>query len=90
MNKIEFTLNIPNESNLVNLCTGMVHHASEFKSNITLSVEGGHKIDLKSILGVMSLCMSNGKKITIEINGDDEDDEDAAYMCLEKYTKLYK
>jgi len=87
MKKIEFTLNIPNESNLVNLCTGMVHHASEFKSDITLSVDKGHKIDLKSILGVMSLCMSNGKDIVIEITGSDED---GAYMCLEKYTNLYK
>ena len=87
MKKIEFVLNIPSESNLVNLCTGMVHHASEFVSDINLSVDGGHKIDLKSILGIMSLCMSNGKNITIEINGKDEED---AYLCLEKYTKSYK
>jgi len=87
MKKIEFTLNIPNESNLVNLCTGMVHHASEFISEITLSVNNGHKIDLKSILGVMSLCMSNGKDIVIEIEGGDEE---GAYLCLEKYTNIYK
>ena len=87
MKSITFKLNIPKESNLVNMCTGMVHHASEFTSEILLSVDNGNQIDLKSILGIMSLCMSNGKIITIDIAGKDED---LAFMCLEKYASMYK
>ena len=67
MKQITFKLSIPKESNLVNMCAGMVHHASEFTSQILLSVDNGNQIDLKSILGIMSLCMSNGKIITIDI-----------------------
>lgn len=87
MKTITFKLNIPKESNLVNMCSGMVHHASEFTSEILLSVDNGNQIDLKSILGIMSLCMSNGKIITIEIAGKDEEE---AFMCIEKYANMFK
>lgn len=90
MKTIDFVLNIPKETKLVNLCTGMVHHASEFISDITIGVEGSTNnltIDLKSILGVMSLCMSNGKKIHIEINGPDED---GAFMSINKYVEQFE
>ena len=84
MKKIEFVLNIPSESNLVNLCTGMVHHASEFVSDINLSVDGGHKIDLKSILGIMSLAVLDGAKIEIEARGADAEE---AIKALEEMIK---
>lgn len=87
MRTINFTLNIPKELTLVNLCTGLVHHASEFESNVTIQVEGSNlstKIDLKSILGVMSLVYSNGKKVIIEISGEDEDN---ACECISKYVE---
>ena len=90
MKTLDFILNIPEETKLVNLCTGMVHHASEFTSNITIQIEGSHNnptIDLKSILGVMSLVYASGKLVHIEINGEDEE---LAYMCLEKYTSRFK
>lgn len=87
MKKVEFTLNIPKELKLVNLCTGLVHHASEFTSNITIQVEDSSKIDLKSILGTMSLVYANGKKVSIEISGVDEVE---AEMCIRKYVERFE
>ena len=84
MRKLEFTLNIPKEMTLINLCTGFIHHASEFVSDITIQVNDSAKIDLKSILGTTSLVYANGKTVTIEINGKDED---LAYMSLERYAE---
>ena len=86
---INFTLQVPKETSFVSLCTGMVHHGSEFKSNISIQVEDGQVVDLKSILGIMTLCYSNGRKAQITIEGLDEDDVNGAYMCLTKYLEAY-
>ncbi len=90
MKTLDFILNIPEETKLVNLCTGLVHHASEFTSDITISVEGSSNhltIDLKSILGVMSLVYASGKLVHIEINGEDEE---LAFACIDAYTSKFK
>lgn len=87
MKKIEFTLNMPKEITLVNMCSGMVHHGSQFESDIFISFDGGNKVDMKSILGLMSLCMANGRRVVIEIDGKDED---MAYICIEKYVERIK
>ena len=86
---INFTLQVPKESSFVSLCTGMVHHGSEFKANITIQVEDGQIVDLKSILGIMTLCYSNGRSARIVIEGTDADDVEGAYMCLTKYLDTY-
>lgn len=86
---INFVLQIPEESSFVSLCTGMVHHGSEFKADITIQVEKSQKVDLKSILGIMTLCYANGRHATIEIKGTDAEDVEAAYMCLNKYVETY-
>lgn len=79
----------PNEEKpeYVKFASGIVHRASEFRSNITLKtqcVNGYDSVDLKSILGVMSLHSGKGKAMTIEINGIDEDE---AYMSLKAYVE---
>lgn len=48
-----------------------VQKASEFASAIKVKKEGGATGDAKSILGLMSLGLTKGSKITIEASGDD-------------------
>ena len=49
----------------------LVQAASKFSSDITLSYEG-KSVNLKSIMGVMSLGVGQNAKVTITANGDDE------------------
>ena len=51
--------------------TLVVAKANEFKSKITLTYEGA-SVDLKSIMGVLSLGINRGSLITIETKGEDE------------------
>ena len=51
--------------------TLLVQAASKFSSDITLSYEG-KSVNLKSIMGVMSLGVGQNAKVTITANGDDE------------------
>lgn len=88
MKEIVFTYN-PKEKNssYVKFASGIVHRAGEFSSNISLSSIGSNRIvnvDLKSILGVMSLHQGVGQNFKIIIEGEDED---LAYMSLNTYIK---
>lgn len=51
----------------------LVSAVSSFKSDITLE-HVGKKVNLKSILGVMSLGVASGTTITIAADGEDEAD----------------
>lgn len=88
MKTIEFDVRIPKELTFVNLCTGLVHHGSEFISDMTITTDSNqaNPVDLKSILGIMSLAVSNGKHITITINGEDEE---RAYMVIKSYADRF-
>lgn len=57
--------------------TLLVQAASKFSSDITLSYEG-KDVNLKSIMGVMSLGVGQGADVTISASGDDEADAIAA------------
>lgn len=52
--------------------TLLVQTASKFSSNITLSYQG-KEVNLKSIMGVMSLGVGQGADVTIKTEGDDEE-----------------
>ena len=52
--------------------TILVNVAVKFKSDISLSHET-KVVNLKSIMGVMSLGVYNGEVVTIEADGEDED-----------------
>ncbi len=47
-----------------------VQIANKFNSDITIS-KGRHKVNGKSIMGIMMLEAGSGSKVTIVINGDD-------------------
>ena len=52
--------------------TLLVQAASKFSSNVTLSYQG-KDVNLKSIMGVMSLGVGQGADVTIKAEGDDEE-----------------
>lgn len=52
--------------------SALVGALGKFKSDITME-HNGKKVNLKSILGVMSLGVSSGSTVTIAANGEDEE-----------------
>ncbi len=58
-----------------------VQTAKKFKSDITVEKDG-NKVNAKSILGVLSLGVEQGETITIEIQGEDEN------QAMEEFRKL--
>ena len=70
MEKREFT--ITSETGIhARPATILVQAASKFSSDITLSYEG-KSVNLKSIMGVMSLGVGQNAKVTITANREDE------------------
>ena len=59
----------------------LVQVACQFSSSLYL-VRGNHRINAKSIMGMMSLGLAEGEKITIIANGPDEND---AVEAIDKY-----
>ena len=55
--------------------------ASKHASNIYLESEG-RKVNAKSIMGMMSLALAPGEKVTVIADGTDEDD---AIFGMENY-----
>lgn len=51
--------------------SALVNSLAKFKSVITMEHKG-KKVNLKSILGVMSLGVSSGSTVTIAADGEDE------------------
>ncbi|CAH1853457.1 phosphocarrier protein HPr [Convivina intestini] len=61
--------------------TLLVQAASKFVSDVTLAYQG-KEVNLKSIMGVMSLGVGHGADVTIKANGADEKE------ALEVITKV--
>ena len=61
----------------------LVQVASKHASNIYLESEG-RKVNAKSIMGMMTLCLTAGEAITVVAEGDDEEQ---AVSEIEKYLK---
>jgi len=53
--------------------TKIVNAASRYSSEMTLEYKG-HKVNLKSIMGVMSLGIPKGAEIIVSASGDDEEE----------------
>jgi phosphocarrier protein HPr len=67
--------------------SALVSAVSSFKSDMTLEYVG-KKVNLKSILGVMSLGVSSGTTITIAANGEDEADAIAKVDAIMESERL--
>ncbi len=50
----------------------LVHMAGNFQSKVTVEKDGD-EVDAKSILGVLLLAASQGTRVTIRCNGQDEE-----------------
>lgn len=59
------------------LAQKIVQKASEYEADMTLRYDG-KEVDLKSILGIMSLAVLDGAKIEIEAKGEDAEEAIAA------------
>jgi phosphocarrier protein HPr len=55
--------------------------AAKFASDVQIS-RNGRKVNAKSIMGVMMLAAGKGAKVTIEIDGPDEEEAMAALVAL--------
>ena len=58
-----------------------VQTASRFKSAINIR-KNGEEVDGKSILGILLLAASQGTRIVVAVNGEDEKDAFAAVQDL--------
>lgn len=61
----------------------LVQVASQYESKIYLEAEA-KRVNAKSIMGMMTLCLTAGKDIMVEADGMDEE---AAICEIEKYLK---
>ena len=66
--------------------TVAVNAASKFKCEVNVSFKG-REVNMKSIMGVMSLGIPTQSEITISCNGDDED---AAIAAIEEVLRAQK
>lgn len=53
--------------------TLLVNKAGQFSSEVEVSYNG-KKVNLKSIMGVMSLGIPTGAEVTVTVTGNDEED----------------
>lgn len=61
----------------------LVQVASQYNSAIYLESEA-KRVNAKSIMGMMTLCLTTGKAIMVEAKGDDEEQ---AVTEIEKYLR---
>jgi phosphocarrier protein HPr len=74
----EKTFKVTSESGIhARPATTLVNQAGQFSSDITLDYNG-KSVNLKSIMGVMSLGIQSGAEITIKAVGSDADEAIAA------------
>ncbi|MBU5306833.1 HPr family phosphocarrier protein [Clostridioides mangenotii] len=71
---MEKTVRIKNKSGLHARPAGMfVKEASKFRSDVDV-ISKDRKVNAKSIMGIMSLGLSQGEEIKIVVNGIDEEE----------------
>ena len=72
MRELQVVVPAAAEAERVKFTAHLVSLASRYVSNITI-MDARNNIDLKSIMGMMTIVISSGKTFNIEIDGDDED-----------------
>ena len=60
----------------------LVQKASQFESNAYIEILDQKKINAKSIMGMMSLNISDGEAVTVVTDGEDEQE---AASAIEEY-----
>lgn len=72
MRELQVVVPAAAEAERVKFTAHLVSLASRYVSDITI-MDDRNNIDLKSIMGMMTIVISSGKTFNIEINGSDED-----------------
>ena len=63
----------------------LVQKANQFSSQIYMESEGNKRVNVKSIMGMMSMALLNGEEVVIDAEG--EDAQDAVATIEEFLTK---
>lgn len=72
MRELQVVVPAAAEAERVKFTAHLVSLASRYVSDITI-MDDRNNIDLKSIMGMMTIVISSGKTFNIEISGSDED-----------------
>ena len=56
----------------------LVQKANQFSSQIYMEAEGNKRVNVKSIMGMMSMALLNGEEVVIDAEGGDAQDAVAA------------
>lgn len=82
MNKVEsiFTVNIKNNRGSVPVAWDITACVREFSGSVYME-KMGRRISANSMIGILSLAVTNGDNINVICYGDDEF---SAKLCLEK------
>ena len=56
----------------------LVQKANQFSSQIYMESEGNKRVNVKSIMGMMSMALLNGEEVVIDAEGEDAQDAVAA------------
>ena len=56
----------------------LVQKANQFSSQIYMESEGNKRVNVKSIMGIMSMALLNGEEVVIDAEGEDAQDAVAA------------
>ena len=75
------TINIPTDMEARPVAL-LVQVASQFESNVYIEILDQKKINAKSIMGMMSLNISDGEAVTVVTDGEDEQE---AASAIEEY-----
>lgn len=67
----DITINISPNNNAVQPVALLVQVANQFESSVYVEVED-KKVNAKSIMGMMSIRVSDGEQVRITANGSDE------------------
>lgn len=85
---VEKTFKVTNDTGIhARPATALVNAAGKYNSEITLDYKG-KSVNLKSIMGVMSLGIPQGAEITIKAEGNDADEAIAGLTDVMKAEKL--
>lgn len=62
----------------------LVQKANQFSSQIYMESEGNKRVNVKSIMGMMSMALLNGEEVVIDAEGEDAQD---AVAAIEEFLK---
>ena len=60
----------------------LVQKANQFSSQIYMESEGNKRVNVKSIMGMMSMALLNGEEVVIDAEGEDAQD---AVVAIEEF-----